>query len=124
MADFIHPLLDALKGAGGFSIHLPTGHKPTSGYMVSLAKYERTFPLVTLGREDLIQYIADHRIELQVAYLGGWIRNDVAYLDLSINVLTLQEALHLGLSQNQQAIHDVAAGTDILVAVPPDQQVA
>jgi hypothetical protein len=89
--DQFHGLAGRLKAPdGGFSVHMPTGHEPGSGYMVAQAGYERSYPKghdVTPG--ELQGYTAEHAVKMapKQNYFGGWHDPDTGqkYLDVSEN---------------------------------------
>jgi hypothetical protein len=49
------------------------------------------------------------------AYLGGWVNEDIAYLDVSFNFQSLDEALEVAERANHIAIYDVVNCVSIYV---------
>jgi hypothetical protein len=87
--DQFHGLAGRLKAPdGGFSVHMPTGHEPDSGYMVAQAGYEKSYPK---GHEvlphELQEYTAEHAAKLapKQNYFGGWHDPDTGQKDLDVS---------------------------------------
>lgn len=79
-----------MRREGGFSVNIHTGEQPTSGYMVSDLRGERSKPLRHLTGKDIQDYAMQKgakRLSGPHRYLGGWADRDVsphtAYLDRS-----------------------------------------
>jgi hypothetical protein len=106
-------LVRRLHTDGGFTIHLPTGTVPTVGYAVSLASCEACWDLATFSIADLRGYILAHLDILQDAYLGAWVYNGNVYLDVSVILPDLSEALTFGRDQHQLAVFDLTATEEI-----------
>lgn len=99
-----------LTTEGGFTVD-PTppgqGHIPTSGFAVALPNHETHFPISKLNAHR----IATHRAQswasfkdIPNAHWGGWLDGDEVYLDVSIVVDSLEEAVELGRRYNQKAL--------------------
>jgi hypothetical protein len=98
-----------LKNNEGFSINCD-GEVPTGGFMVSTNKAtEYATKVEDLTVWAVAHYIEKHLYELinPTNYLGGWVDDGMAYLDISTNVPTIEEATDLGYVANQKAIWDV-----------------
>lgn len=110
-------LVSKLKLDKGFSYNLE-GNSPTSGFMVSPNKgTERVLSMNSIADADTDKYVQDHREELakKDMYVGGWVSDGKAYLDVSINTPTALEALEIGKRGNQEAIYDIANDRSIPV---------
>lgn len=103
---------------GGFSVDPVTGNDVTSGYAVSVHPDCERIILGTVTTDDLRAYVADvaDAATLPGRVLGGWRdpASGCAYLDVSIVVDTLADALRLARSHGQRAVFDFAA----LASVP------
>ncbi|MFT2017746.1 hypothetical protein ACMA1D_18180 [Streptomyces sp. 796.1] len=88
----------------------PTSPTPTSGFMVSLAGSERTFPVSRFTANELSEYVRDYayRAAEESLFYGAWIDGGLVYLDLSVNVQDRSQAIALGRLESQLAIFDVA----------------
>lgn len=99
----------------GFTVRVPSGEVPTTGYMVAFDGHEERVPAVLLCAESVAGYVARHwdALTQENAYLGAWLEAGVVYLDVSEWVPTRDMAVRLGLERNQLAVWDVAAGASI-----------
>ena len=116
----------ALAGATGASVAVDDGTGPAAGFMVGLAGAEQVKALRP-DKADIVEWIEDAAKPLVATaeqlghkpYLGAWL--DAAtgkwYLDVSINVGDLSQALTIGARGRQRAVFDVARGEDIAVPV-------
>jgi hypothetical protein len=79
-----------------------------SGYMVSLKGYEI---IIKASQETRLFYEigrANTRAEvLNNSYVGVWIENGLAYIDVSINIKELNKAITFGKDNEQLAIYDI-----------------
>jgi hypothetical protein len=102
---------------GGFSLNA-NNEQPTSGYMVSLEGTERTIPSYPRYKEVIVnEFCADYRVRMgdmpEFMYFGAWLDDNTLYLDTSVNIENLDEAMKLGRDNNQLAIYDVKNQTSI-----------
>ncbi|MER7986957.1 hypothetical protein ABTY53_15385 [Streptomyces noursei] len=90
----------------------PVRPAPVSGYMVSLAGSERTFPLESFSSGDFADYMSDYecRVMGEGLFYGAWVDGELVYLDLSVNVADRAEAEAMGRLESQLAIFDVVNG--------------
>jgi len=82
----------------------------TSGYMVSMEEYETTIDLSVENANDLlIETIQNYQIlaEKYEAFIGVWIDENIAYVDLSKNYKDRLTAIKIGKLNNQLAIYDL-----------------
>jgi hypothetical protein len=104
-------LSEALKNNGG-SYNITTGeYNPTDGYMVSLPNNELVVDVRDLLETDVLSaYIINNANEFSSdkSFVGLWIDNGKAYLDVSIKYNDLEEACYIGILSNQKAIYDNA----------------
>jgi len=114
-------LADALTVPdGGFSVIPATGENVTSGYAVSIyPEYER----IITGRvtaDDLAAYVHEHAalFARPGRVFGGWRDpdSDAAFLDVSVIVRDLGDALAFAAAHDQRAVFDFAALTSIPTA--------
>ena len=102
----------------GFSYNLTTGEEaPRHGYMASMEGLE----MKVLKGHDLIEQIKIYAMfNMDIlsdgeTYLGCWYEHNTEtfYLDVSLHFETLEEALAYGLSNNQNAVWDLAQNRSI-----------
>ncbi len=117
----IQALADALSVPdGGFTIDVVTGHRPRTGYMVSIFLERELILSNPVEAMDLIEYVTDHGDLLDEAgsYFGGW--QDPAtgrvHLDISVRVSTPERAARLANAHQQLAYFDLVVGQSIAVA--------
>lgn len=104
----------------GASYNLLSGEfNPNNGYMVSIKGHELKIPYNTEGLQyEIAQYIktkADILISglSENKFIGAWLNDGYLFLDVSIKVDTLNEAIQLGRENNQLAIFDCSNGKEI-----------
>ncbi|MFH8346826.1 hypothetical protein [Streptomyces sp. NPDC018045] len=99
---------EAIISNGGLTFS-PMRPTPVSGYMVSVAGSERTFPLHSFSVSDLNKYMHEYldRVVYESMFFGAWIDGDLVYLDLSVNIADRNAAVVLGRMESQLAIYDV-----------------
>ena len=104
-------LSEALKNNGG-SYNITTGeHNPADGYMVSVPNNELVVDVRDLLETDVLSaYIINNANEFSSdkSFVGLWIDNGKAYLDVSIKYNDLEEACYIGIISDQKAIYDNA----------------
>ena len=103
-------LSEALKNNGG-SYNITTGESnPTDGYMVSLPNNELVINADDLCATVLSEYIINNANELSSgkSFVGSWIDNGKAYIDVSVKYTDLEEACYIGIISDQNAIYDNA----------------
>lgn len=83
------------------------------GYMVSLENYEFKTSIELLSSELLEEY---RMIAMKNnAYIGFWLDNNDLYVDLSINIDDLNEAIKIAQENKQLAIYNCMKGESIYV---------
>ena len=83
------------------------------GYMVSLPEHEQVVSLETAHTANLEKFT---RLAKSLnGFVGTWLNNGRIYLDISVNILDLSEALRFGKKWNQLAIYDIENETTIEV---------
>lgn len=99
----------------GFSYNINNGDSnPETGYMVSRKGYEQTAPqgcdLVAFGRN----YFLLHAEQLAdpTAYMGCWYNGGRFVFDISDNIAMMDNAIELGMRNDQEAIWDCASGSE------------
>ena len=103
-------LSEVLKNNGG-SYNITTGeYNPTDGYMVSLPNNELVIDADDLCTIVLSEYIMTNIEELcsDKSFVGLWIDNGKAYLDVSVKYNDLETACYVGIINDQKAIYDNA----------------
>ncbi len=113
---------DLHKRNGGCSLNVVTGKTPKAGYMVSVAD-EFALAGDDLPTDVVKRYVAgDGRLTqfrrtntLHDCYLGTWFdeKTGNTFLDISVRVNTLGEALDLARKNHPRAIYDVAKGETV-----------
>jgi hypothetical protein len=116
----IRKAAEQLAKGHGFTHSLNNVSAPTSGYMVSMAGVEESYPQiddVDIITAMLVGYIGAHSHELMDAstYLGGWIHEGQIFIDVSECIEDEQTAIAVGRERNQIAIHNLSTGKDILL---------
>ena len=117
----LNNLVHELALAGGFSYNVNTGESnPKTGYMVSLAGYEEQFYFDDFDNRDLKNYFFKHSVQFakEESFLGGWLTDNVVYLDVSINILDLETAIYVGIINEQVAIYDCENNKTITLPSP------
>jgi hypothetical protein len=103
-------LSEVLKNNGG-SYNITTGeYNPTDGYMVSLPNNELIIAADDLCATVLSEYIINNAEEFSSdkSFVGLWIDNGKAYLDVSVKYNDLETACYVGIINDQKAIYDNA----------------
>ena len=113
-------LSEVLKNNGG-SYNITTGeYNPTDGYMVSLPNNELVIDADDLCAIVLSEYIMTNIEELcsDKSFVGLWIDNGKAYLDVSVKYNDLETACYVGIINDQKAIYDNANAVAIHLPTP------
>jgi len=116
-------ILERVRENGGLSVNMVDGSEPSTGYMVakgsqygSIASAADFYDPVK-GPKILADYMKANKADLATGknYLGLWHNKDdgKVYLDISENVLDLDEATQRGQSRDQISIWDVANFAEI-----------
>lgn len=113
-------LSEVLKNNGG-SYNITTGESnPTDGYMVSLPDNELVMDADDLCATVLSEYIINNADELSSdeSFVGVWIDNGKAYLDVSVRYNDREAACYAGILSDQKAIYDNANAVAIHLPAP------
>ena len=113
-------LSEVLKNGGG-SYNITTGESnPTDGYMVSLPNNELIIDADDLCATVLSEYIINNAEELSSneSFVGLWIDNGKAYLDVSVKYNDIEAACYVGILNDQKAIYDNANAVAIHLPAP------
>ena len=113
-------LSEVLKNGGG-SYNITTGESnPTDGYMVSLPNNELVIDADDLCATVLTEYIINNAEELfsENSFVGLWIDNGKAYLDVSVKYNDIEAACYVGILNDQKAIYDNANAVAIHLPTP------
>lgn len=104
---------DTMKNNGGtYSI---TGKKADKGFMVA-KEQGAILDLKDFTAESLQEFINQNDKvfkENDNAFIGTWIANGKAYLDISYNIVDKDQAIKVGKQYNQLAIFDLNTMTEI-----------
>ena len=100
--------------AGGFTVDLKTGNRPTEGYSVAPSKAtEERFSIAGKTEAEVQKiienYIAKHfrNIARPDMHFGGWLDGDFLVLDVPVVLADLKAAKQAGLDADQDAIFDL-----------------
>ena len=113
--------IQLLKDNSGVSYNMVTKeYDPNKGFFVSLPNLETKVSLQSLSVDDIATFINKHRTLLQdkTKFIGGWVDNEVVYLDISEQIFDKREALERGYKHNQLAIYDANKGKVIDLPTP------
>ena len=113
--------IQLLKDNSGVSYNMVTKeYNPNKGYFVSLPNLETKVSLQSLSVDDIATFINKHRSLLQdkTKFIGGWIDNEVVYLDISEQIFDKREALERGYKHSQLAIYNANEGKVIDLPTP------
>lgn len=107
-------LLEYIRMSGGATLKSNGDHLSlNTGYMVSLAGYEKQLKIDSLALNEVNKYLL--LAKKLKAYCGLWIDNGVLFLDISIRVNDLKLAKSLAIKNKQLAIYDLATATTIYI---------
>lgn len=119
-------VIETTREVGGCTYPDP----PSFGYMVSVPGNEVIEDEAVLDRMGLSSALLCAYIDAREAllglphsYLGTWVGGGKLYLDVSVHVAELKDAIALGKTYNQWAIYDIAAGESISLGVRNDDAV-
>ena len=113
--------IQLLKDNSGASYNMITKeYNPNKGYFVSLPNLETKVSLQSLSVDDIATFINKHRSLLQdkTKFIGGWIDNEVVYLDISEQIFDKREALERGYKHSQLAIYNANEGKVVDLPIP------
>ena len=113
--------IQLLKDNSGLSYNMITKeYNPNKGYFVSLPNLETKVSLQSLSVDDIATFINKHRSLLQdkTKFVGGWVDNEVVYLDISEQIFDKREALERGYKHSQLAIYNANEGKVIDLPTP------
>jgi hypothetical protein len=113
--------IQLLKDNSGVSYNMVTKeYNPNKGYFVSVPNLETKVSLQSLSVDDIATFINRHRTLLQdeTKFVGGWIDNEIVYLDISEQISDKREALERGYKHNQLAIYNASEGKVIDLPTP------
>lgn len=90
----------------------------TKGFFVSIYGAEKKQPIKNIDIEALkndlqqkFEYITKHKNN----YIGLWIFDGLLYTDISKHIKYKQDALTLGIKNNQKAVYDIEKNQDIYI---------
>lgn len=107
--------LATARQQGGCTVKLSDGSSPETGYMVARADCEMTVPTRELDAKIVQRYISEYFAYLAEpkAFLGIWLNDGIAYLDVSYVFADKQSAINFARLNSQLAIYNVATGETI-----------
>lgn len=107
-------VFNTIQRDNGCSLNI-AGRRPQAGYMVGFHGCMNK-PVNELTQGDILTVCKSNAGILQTGvYLGAWVNDGEVYIDLSANILDLNEAIEAGRKYNQQAIWDVKEGKTIKI---------
>ena len=87
-----------------------------TGYMVSYFETEKTFDIDKIDYKEIGNIILERQADLKDnEYLGFWVDGGILYIDISINILDLEQAKQVGIANNQLAIYDLSNDSSIKI---------
>jgi len=101
---------------GGFTYQPIYDIWPETGFMVSpYSEREKVIPMSAFSRRDLRKYVNQNADLLgkDDHYLGGWVYEGNAYLDISIRSDTKEQANRIAKENNQIAFFDLSEMEEI-----------
>jgi hypothetical protein len=110
-----------LVNNNGASYNITTGIlNPNSGFFVSLPNREQQINREDFNTSILADFINNNSdlLSNENNFVGGWIENDIVYLDVSEQIADKRTALNLGVQRNQLAIYDANNGNVISLPSP------
>jgi hypothetical protein len=114
----MQPLLDRLKARGGFTYSVRFKNQPTEGYSASPYP-ERSFAVSVdrFTKGDLVKFVLRNRDLLKKGdhYLGAWLEEGKAYLDISVLSKDATSAEKLCREKDQIGYYNLAKGEYVLV---------
>ena len=111
-------LAEKLKHDGGFTYSINEGEHAKEGVAVS---YEGTQQLYRKPptHQQILDYTEEWRglLSKHDSHLGAWFNesDEYYYLDVSIVIPDLEEAVKIGMANSQVAVFDIGAGKEHLV---------
>lgn len=113
----LHDFVDSIIQNGGATFNLSTGTSPTTGYAVSLKGGSKT-PIDNTRQsieQTIKEFISIHGLELSIPenHIGGWVDDGWLYLDVSIIMDNLSDAILMGKIHEQKAIFNINDGHSI-----------
>ena len=114
-------VLDEIILEGGISYNLNTGKaNPSDGYMVSILGFEEQFSVDKVSNQTIKAFLLKNMDNLwgETRFLGGWLNNDIVYLDVSTHIQDLERAIYTGIINNQQCIYDCSEKVHINLPAP------
>lgn len=115
----------AAANSGGFTYRMSDGTVPTHGFAVSPYKaFERRITCPKLEPDVIDAYVHDNRHVIGIlniehygqVCLGAWHHDGSWYLDLSVVVPSLDQALRIARHHDQLAVYSLEDHTEIPVA--------
>ncbi len=104
-------IVDALKDNGGITINEDYDRVMfIKGYQVSIDDMVKIpmSAVSTIVLAILLETVHKELERTQREHIGLWVDNGTLYIDLSIRVLDLYDAMRIGAHYNQKAIYDWA----------------
>lgn len=121
MANLVNFFNDVLFN-GGASFNITTGeYNPNKGFFVSVQGRETQVKASQFEERDIIEFIEKNHDLLSTSnfFLGGWVENNIVYLDVSEQIFDKRTALTQGINRNQLAIFD--ASNSSVINLPTKQ---
>lgn len=106
---------------GGVSYNITTQEvNPQTGYMVGILGFEEKFDVTKITDQDIKDYIFKNAGEFwgTTRYIGGFLKNNFVYLDISVNIDDLTRACYTGIINKQNYIYDCSNKRTISLPTP------
>lgn len=85
-------------------------------FMVAIPNHEKIININDFSNKTISDYIKDNlNVISDKIGLGTWLNNDKVYLDLSIGIDDLKQAIDFAKSSNQLAIYDTVENVEITI---------
>lgn len=115
----IYDLWQEILINGGITYDTATGEQPEHGYACSIDKSrEYSVRAEAFVPSTLLNWIYDNLDLLSHpnTYLGAWIEDGVVYLDVSVVLPTLEQALECARQHNQRSVYSLHNGETIYLS--------
>jgi hypothetical protein len=111
---------NSIIGTGGATYNLLTGEfNPDRGFMVSIKDHEERSKFNPINLQYTIARYIRTKADLilsgenQDLFLGAWVDGEDLFLDVSVHIESRQEAIRVGIANEQIAYYDCNLGEAI-----------
>lgn len=103
----VHGIYDKIMLNGGHTWSPNGTTVPVSGYISSVAGFEKTYPVNEFTPLDLSRYMRD-KVLGDGVFFGAWVYKGRVYLDVSRHFTDYSNAMAHAMANEQYAIYDLA----------------